>query len=283
MRSQAVSASEHGMTMNGRAIGASGRAMRASARNTLPPWRERPGQAVASPPATAAARSPAIVAPRTCGLLRWPSLVARLGWPGLGIAALVMFSLLVQCSPAAQRLLEFNRLAIESGQWWRLLTGNLVHYDWLHFAANVGAFAALGWLAVIRRSRAVLVVLPAAIAVGLGVYLWADATVLYRGISGVDCALLAWLLATTAWQEPGWRALPWAGALLLMFAKSVYETATGTVLLPTSAPTGVEVVNITHVVGLAVGALAAAVAPPARPPVAPDQGNGVVSRFVHAA
>jgi len=39
--------------------------------------------------------------------------------------------------------------------------------------------------------------------------------------------------------------------------KSAYEAVTGQVLLPTSAPSGVAVVGVTHVIGLAVGSLAA--------------------------
>jgi rhomboid family GlyGly-CTERM serine protease len=216
-----------------------------------------PAQAIAgaAPPASRSARSQPTDSGRN--------------WPLATVLALVAMSLLVQCSPAAQAALEFNRAAIAAGQWWRLLTGNFVHYGWLHLAANVGAFAVLGWLAVGRASRAVWVVPLSAVAVGLGIQLWAGGTATYRGVSGVDCALLAWLLVTTAFQDGGWKAVAWLGALLLVAAKSVYEAVTGQVLLPTSAPPGVEVVNITHVVGLGIGALAAVIAPPAR-----QAGNG---------
>ncbi len=185
-------------------------------------------------------------------------------WPMAVVLALVVLSLAVQCSPAAQAALEFNRPAIAAGQWWRLATGNFVHHSWLHLAANVGAFAVLGWIGVGRSSRAVWVVPLSAVAVGLGIQIWAGGTATYRGVSGVDCALLAWLLVATAFQDGGWKAALWLGALVLVSAKSVYEAVTGQVLLPTSAPPGVEVVNITHVVGLGIGALAAVIAPPAR-------------------
>jgi hypothetical protein len=92
------------------------------------------------------------------------------------------------------------------------------------------------------------------------VYCCADRITTYRGVSGVDCALLAWVLVTMAFQDGGAKGAGWLTALSLVAAKSAYEAATGRVLLPTSAPVGVAVVGVTHVVGLVVGAVAAGVA-----------------------
>jgi membrane associated rhomboid family serine protease len=80
----------------------------------------------------------------------------------------------------------------------------------------------------------------------------------YRGISGVDFAVLAWLLLTMAVQDRDRKAVVWISVLMMMGAKSIWEMTTGQALLPTSAPAGVEVVGITHVIGLAAGVLMAA-------------------------
>lgn len=184
---------------------------------------------------------------------RWSSASALL----LGI---LVASVLVQLSGGAQVLLQFDRSAIAGGQWWRILTGNFVHYGWLHWAANVGVFAALYWIAQGRSRWTAAVLIPFAIAVGAAVYRGASEVMTYRGISGVDCALLAWVLITMAVQDRGWAAAGWIGALSVVAGKSVYEAATGHVLLPTSAPAGVEVVGVTHVIGLAAGTLAALIA-----------------------
>ena len=169
----------------------------------------------------------------------------------------VALSACAQVSPAAQAWLQFDRSSIEVGQWWRLLTGSFVHYDWLHLAANLGAFVLLGWIALGRSRGAIWVVPLSALAVGAGVYLCAEGVSTYRGISGVDCALLTWTLIVMARQDRGWKAAAWTGLLLLMIAKSVFEAATGQILLPTSAPEGIQVVGVTHVVGMAAGALPA--------------------------
>lgn len=171
----------------------------------------------------------------------------------IGVTA---FALLVHLSPAVQSMLEFDRGHIAAGQTWRLLTGNFVHYSWAHLAANLGAFAALCWIAEGRSRGLSWVVALSSPAVGLAVFGLADGVATYRGVSGVDCALLAWILTTMAIQDGRRKAMAWIGVLALVSAKSVIEALTGQVLLPTSAPAGVAVVGATHVVGLAIGAAA---------------------------
>src|SRR5438445_11328024 len=42
--------------------------------------------------------------------------------------------------------LQFDGVAIREGEWWRLLTGNLVHWSPEHFALDAVAFLVLGLL-----------------------------------------------------------------------------------------------------------------------------------------
>jgi rhomboid family GlyGly-CTERM serine protease len=175
-------------------------------------------------------------------------------WCHVVFAAMITTSILAQCSPTIQAILQFDRAAIAGGQTWRLFTGNLVHYDWIHWAANVGTFAVLCWIAASQGRGVSGTVLLSAVAVGAGVYTWADGVGTYRGISGVDCALAARGLVMMAARDGVRRGAGWLAILFLVLAKSAYEMATGHVLLPTSAPAGVIVVGVTHVIGLVIGA-----------------------------
>lgn len=180
-------------------------------------------------------------------------------WERLAWIALAVMALLVQLSPTAQSWLEFDRDRIAAGQAWRLLTGNFVHYSWPHLAANLGAFAALCWI-VEGRSRGVFAVVAlSGLAVGAGVFGLAGGVTTYRGVSGVDCALAAWVLTTMAFQDGGPKGLAWVGVLAIVAFKSIFEAVTGRLLLPTSAPAGVAVVGVTHVIGLVIGIAAAIV------------------------
>jgi hypothetical protein len=82
------------------------------------------------------------------------------------------------------------------------------------------------------------------------------------GISGVNYALLAWLLLARALEERNWRAAAYGTVLAAICAKAIFETATGALVVNVCLPPGVQVVAVAHVAGIAVG-LAAAVAPAA--------------------
>ena len=174
---------------------------------------------------------------------------------GVVLTAIVGFSIIVQLSPALQRALEFDRVAIASGSWWRVVTGNFVHFSWLNLLADAGAFALLCWIAHRRALWTLLLTVLSSLAVGICIFLWADGITTYRGISGVDFAILAWLLVTMTSERWGWKAALYITVLLLFAGRAAFETLTGQTLLPTSLPDGVAVVGITHIAGIAVGSL----------------------------
>lgn len=180
-------------------------------------------------------------------------------WSDAVLAAMVATSLVAQCSPTFLAVLQFDRAAIAAGQIWRVITGNLVHYNWAHWVANVGTFAALCWIAAGGGRGILPTVLLSMFAVGTSVFVSSEGVTTYRGISGADCALGAWVLVMLAARERGWTCAGWLAVLLLVMAKSVYEMVTGLVLLPTSAPAGVTVVGVTHVAGLSIGVICAGI------------------------
>lgn len=97
--------------------------------------------------------------------------------------------------------LYFDKPAIQSGQWFRVFTGHLVHSDTTHLAWNL-----IGWFVLAsvleHRSRSLLVAASAMGMLAVNLFLYSPISVLdiYCGLSGVLNSLLVvalWIV----WQE----------------------------------------------------------------------------------
>ena len=93
----------------------------------------------------------------------------------------------------AAHWLRYDRGAILDGQWWRIVTGNVVHLGWPHLLLNLAGLF-LVWL-LFRRTLTTLnwmvVTLASAAAVGVGLLLFDPALQWYVGLSGVLHGLFA--------------------------------------------------------------------------------------------
>lgn len=156
--------------------------------------------------------------------------------------------------PLCQQVLEclqFDRAAILTGELWRLVTGNLVHWSAEHCLLDVAAFAILGWIyePPIRRQfqqsnnpLRILCSLPAVLlatscGVGLTVFFLQPAMLTYRGLSGVDSGLfaLALILECTEAKNDStrwWYVIP---AVLVFIVKLVFEVTTGSLFFGTES------------------------------------------------
>jgi rhomboid family GlyGly-CTERM serine protease len=102
-----------------------------------------------------------------------------------GVAAICLLT--AAFGDAARSALRYERLGLSDGQWWRLLTGHLVHLGPTHTLLNVAGLAALVWLFVeeIRPLEWLLSGALAGAGIALGLWLWAPETEWYVGLSGV--------------------------------------------------------------------------------------------------
>lgn len=112
-----------------------------------------------------------------------------------------------------QLILRYERSAIAAGQWWRLFTGNFVHFGWGHLGLDLAGMVLL-WLLVrpvLDGIAWVAATLVGAWSVGLGLWWGCPHVVWYLGISGV---------LHTYWACGGllltWRR-QWEGYLLVLF------------------------------------------------------------------
>lgn len=161
-------------------------------------------------------------------------------------------------SPLVAEGWELNRAAILNGEWSRILTGHLTHWNLDHFLWDAVVLLGLG-VACIWRSvgRTVATLLAAAIAISGAILLFQPEVVSYRGLSGLDSALFM-LLAATLWRESranGRRGLGGIAlvAALAFLAKAGYEAATGATLFVDSANAEFIPLASAHLVGGAVG------------------------------
>ena len=199
-------------------------------------------------------------------------------------AAIVLAGTVAQLVPGAPTALEYTRVAVEAGQWWRLVTGNFVHFGWGHVAGDLSAFVVLCWIARCRGRHMLRVVIASAFAVGLGVHLAAPECSVYRGISGVYYGVMTFALIAMIRRDGGRKAFLWGAILAALLFKTAYELATGTLLVQTCLPDGVAVVGMSHLTGIVAGALVAAwKSQEPTLPAAPPEGEGMKRPFTPPA
>jgi rhomboid family GlyGly-CTERM serine protease len=154
--------------------------------------------------------------------------------------------------------LQFDGIAIRDGQIWRLMTGNLVHWDRQHFFMDAGVFLVLGLWSERSFGRSYpLLLLGAALLVGIaGLVYWPPQT-LCRGLSGITAAQFAAALTAEAIAS---RRNPsrwlWLGpALALFLTWLVYGSLTGKSSLDVglNRPANQQVSALVHLAGAGAG------------------------------
>ncbi|MCG6862020.1 MAG: rhombosortase [Chromatiaceae bacterium] len=171
----------------------------------------------------------------------------------LSFLALVLY---LSAGPAPETLV-YDRTAIAGGDWWRLITGHLVHSDAEHALWDIAALALFGALFEGRLGGRVIASLALGI-LAIDAWLWwaMPELLLYCGLSGLVNALIAaglWRL----WEDSRDPLILWIG--LAALAKIGLETVAGSALFTHTAWPGIPEV---HAVGFAAGFAAALIAFP---------------------
>jgi len=152
----------------------------------------------------------------------------------------------------AAHALRYERPAILHGQWWRLLTGNLVHMGWSHLWLNLAGLA-LVWLLFkdqIPLRVWIASLLVSCLGVGLGLLWWSPHLVWYVGLSGALHGLFVTGAALCVRRGYRFEIV----LLVLVAAKLIYEQNVGP--LPGSEEvSGGHVAVDAHLYGAISGAL----------------------------
>jgi rhomboid family GlyGly-CTERM serine protease len=142
--------------------------------------------------------------------------------------------------PTAVPWMELNFRLVADGQWWRIWTGHVTHYDGNHLFWDLLMFTVLA-AACERANRrwfpVALLSMTAGITAILGFYC-RDIHV-YRGLSGIDTGLFVWLLAEQirrCWSaRHRLSACIWSVGVVGLLGKLGFEAATGQTLFVDSS------------------------------------------------
>jgi rhomboid family GlyGly-CTERM serine protease len=174
------------------------------------------------------------------------------GRRGLLLLSVCVVLLVIQSGGAtAQLTLRYDREALAAGQWWRLLTGHVIHLGYEHAVLDVAGLALL-WALFARDYSArgwALIIGMSILGIDAGLWLLSSTTQWYVGSSGVlHGVLAAGTCAHLRQREPdGWILA------LLLIGKLLYEQTLGA--LPLTS--GGAVIVDAHLYGAAAGAVAA--------------------------
>ena len=175
----------------------------------------------------------------------------------LAAALVAVLGLLSQLDGEAARAgLAWDRLALEGGEWWRLLSGHFVHLGWSHLALNLAGLGLVTWITGSAYSplRWLLIAILTIATIDAGFwYLYADLD-WYVGLSGLLHGLLiAGLVAGVRRRDREAMVLG-----VLVIAKLGWEQIVGP--LPGSESTsGGAVIIDAHLYGAIGGLLGALV------------------------
>jgi rhomboid family GlyGly-CTERM serine protease len=184
----------------------------------------------------------------------------------------VGLAVMASASPVVSNWLVWDRAAIADGQWWRLVTGNLVHVTARHLWWDALAVTVAGWFIGTRapRSLAILTLVAAAV-IGLSIFVFCPQVRLYCGLSGVACAMFGYLalLGIRTGSRARWCGL---AMLILVACKVAWELTTGRTIFVPVVGNAYVVLPLAHATGLVVGVLNGAIDRREMPSRVPVQG-----------
>ena len=101
--------------------------------------------------------------------------------------AIITLTLLFLIAQLLQTDFVFNRNHINSGQWWRIISGNLTHSNYPHLFLNLSGLWILGFLFIDTFNTKTFIFSSAflCLIVGLGLYYFTPELLNYYGFSGV--------------------------------------------------------------------------------------------------
>jgi rhomboid family GlyGly-CTERM serine protease len=182
-------------------------------------------------------------------------------WKHYGFTAAIAFvTIVIFAFPKLTTCLQLDFNSVADGQWWRLITGHLTHYNAQHLFWDLLMFVVLGAMCE-RPSKKMFGVFFAFLAIGVSVTVTLACNDIseYRGLSGIDTGLFVWLiidqLRTSFAGRDRYGAIFWSVGGLLLVGKLAFEMVSGNVLFVQTD--GFKPLLESHLAGAAGGAIVA--------------------------
>lgn len=141
-------------------------------------------------------------------------------------AAAIVIQAVAAWTPELSAALIYDRPAIGAGQWWRLWTGHLVHYGWLHGGVDAAVLLCLGrivtWPSALHRGAALLVLPPL---ISAALWFFDRSMTYYAGLSALNLGLFVFH-ALHHWQRNRTDWL-WPAVLVVCLAELTFESLRG--------------------------------------------------------
>ncbi len=163
-----------------------------------------------------------------------------------GVALLAIFFQLI---PSLGEIFQWQR----GGSLLTYLTGHLTHWSWNHLIWDLAAFATLSFAAIrLIPQRFLLCLLVAGIVIPLEIALNQPQFETYRGLSGIDSALLGLTIAGL-WKLRQTSRFIAAIALIAFVSKTIYELTTGDTIFVEQAQQAFIPATSAHISGFLAG------------------------------
>jgi rhomboid family GlyGly-CTERM serine protease len=171
----------------------------------------------------------------------------RVPWATLAVTALAVA---LAAWPRAVDLLEFDRLQVMDGEWWRLVTAHWVHFGVSQLCWNLVVLVPAGvWVERLAPVRTRVLFLLAPVVIGAALFA-ADPTLLhYAGLSGMTAAILA-LLAFTQLSAAHADRWFWRAVLAVLGVKIAAELLLMDPALARFSDASVRPVPLAHLAGV---------------------------------
>jgi rhomboid family GlyGly-CTERM serine protease len=142
-------------------------------------------------------------------------------WTLMVVAA----GILAYVVPNSASLIVYDRSAILSGEVWRLITGNWVHFSLSHLVYDSATLGIAGWM-IERRGypyyKSLYILAP--ILIGVGLLAAQPGLQFYGGLSGIACGAVVYLALHGIRDAGPWRWICLT-VLLLTTGKIILESA----------------------------------------------------------